>query len=456
MSQIPGYHLTAKSSQAVDQSSLFNGIILRWSALKLEERCVCVAIIAAPVWWLIGWVYIFWICAAAIIAYEVWSGKNLQLESPSGLVISAACFLTLRNALAIFASGDDLGNSTLVGLVNGFCFAFFLWYIESRKIRVRFPVLAWAFSILVVEILLLWIMTQLVLGAPRFEPPRTLLAQILAKNERYIPGEGDANYLIPYRFEDKLPGGIPRVGSFFPVPEDFALISGFVCLIALDLKKQIWKLPLFGVGIFMLFLSGTRSNWIVLTLILVLRYLIVVGKAGGPAILVGLFALTSFLTLSLPPVTQMVSNTLTNTTEATGNLRRDSTDVRNKIYQRTFEAIATEPEYLLLGRGVTGRTVLPGYEPAKVGSHSFILGSLIYRMGLIGTGVFLWFWVSLILTLYRTRAIRPLSGLLMVIYMSVSFVVMEISMINFILLLISILETNEISPKLPKKIHVSI
>jgi hypothetical protein len=150
--------------------------------------------------------------------------------------------------------------------------------------------------------------------------------------------------------------------------------------------------------------------------------------------------MVSFISLSMPVITDQLVSTFVGTSEATGNFRRDSTDVRNKIYQRTWDAIVTEPDNLLLGRGVPGPTVLPGYAPAKIGSHSFILGSLLYRQGIVGTSLFLCFWVALVNHLYRTRMRRPILCLLVPIYMTLTFVVMEISLINYLLVLIISIE----------------
>ena len=198
-------------------------------------------------------------------------------------------------------------------------------------------------------------------------------------------------------------------------------------------------MPLLSAGLFLLFLSGTRSNWLVLPIVLAVRFIFVARKIGGATLLSALIAFVGVFTLSFPLVTDLITDTFTATQEATGHLRQDSTEVRAKIYERTWNAIVDAPEDFLLGRGVPGLTVLPGYEPAKVGSHSFILGSLFYRTGLLGTATFLVFWTSLFLKLYRTRSSRSgSSSLLMFLYISLTFMVMEVSMITYLILLISI------------------
>jgi hypothetical protein len=321
--------------------------------------------------------------------------------------------------------------------VTGVCLGFILWYAESKKIHIRTEVVAWAFSVLALEMLVFWMVAQPILGAPHFTPFRSLVGQLTEKGERFIPGAGGSNYLIPYWPNDKLPGGLVRFAFFFPVPEDFALIAGFTVLLALDIKKRIWSLPLLSAGLFLLFLSGTRSNWLVLPIVLALRFIFEARKMGGAFLSSALIAFVGFFTLSLPLITDLITDTYTTTEEATGHLRQDSTQVRAKIYERTWNAIVDAPEDFLLGRGVPGLTVLPGYEPAKVGSHSFILGTLLYRMGLLGTVTFLVFWTSLFLKLYTTRSSRPSSSLLMFFYISFTFMTMEVSMITYLIVLLS-------------------
>jgi O-Antigen ligase len=455
MSQTPGYRLPARSSKSVkgNDHSLFNGLLLRWSAITSVERLVCGLIVATPVWWMVGWGYALPLFAFSVIVYELAFGDGMQLQRPGMLPLASASYQVYRIASAVLNSNEFAMNS-ITGLANGLSFSFFLWYFENRKIKVRPAVIAWAMSVLTLYMLGFWLVAQGILGAHRFQPPRTLLGQILDKGERFIPGAGTSNYLLPYWAEDKLPGGLARFCFFFPVPEDLGLVAGFICLQALELKKNAKSYALFGAGVFLLFLSGTRSNWLVLPMILGLRFLIVAGKAGGPALILALISMVSIVGLSMPLVTGRIVDTVNQTTEATGSFRRDSTEVRNKIYQRTFAAVVDEPDYLFLGRGVTGPTVLPGYEPAKIGSHSFILGTLIYRGGIVGSALFLWFWVAMLRSLYRTRFSRPLLCLILPIYMSLTFFVMEISVINYLLLLISFLEYRCIEPeqkKFPRK-----
>jgi hypothetical protein len=132
--------------------------------------------------------------------------------------------------------------------------------------------------------------------------------------------------------------------------------------------------------------------------------------------------MVSFVTLSLPPVTDSISTFFEETTESVGEARADSTEVRNEIYKRTIERI---PDNLIFGHWVTGETVLPGFDIARVGSHSFILGNLLYRLGLIGTLLFIVFWISLFIWFYQTREGRPSVGYCLLIFYTLLCVVME-------------------------------
>jgi hypothetical protein len=58
-------------------------------------------------------------------------------------------------------------------------------------------------------------------------------------------------------------------------------------------------------------------------------------------------------------------------------------------------------------------------------------------MGLLGTATFLVFWTSLFLHLYTTWSTRPSSSLLMFLYISLTFTVMEVSMITYLIILLS-------------------
>lgn len=441
MTQLWGSSLPPSSVRSVppeDHTGPLQGIWIRWSDLTTAEKSVGAFVVLVPLWWFIGWTYTILLIAGSCVAYEVWQGGGLRLKSPSLLVVSAICFQLYRHLAAILNS-KELAFSSLMDLITGVCLGLILWYIESKEIHIRTEVIAWAFSVLAAEMLVFWLVAQPLLGAPHFSPLRSLAGQWTGKGERFIPGAGGANYLIPYWPDDKLPGGLVRFAFFFPVPEDLALVAGFTVLLALDIKKRIWSLSLLSAGLFVLFLSGTRSNWLVLPLVLAVRFVFVARKVGGATLLSALIAFVGFFTLSLPLVTDLITDTYATTKEATGHLRKDSTDVRAKIYERTWNALVAAPEDFILGRGVPGLTVLPGYEPAKVGSHSFILGNLLYRTGLLGTATFLVFWTSLFWHLYTNRKNRPRFSLLMFLYFSLSFTVMEVSTITYLIILLFVM-----------------
>jgi hypothetical protein len=429
-----------------EDSHLFNGFWLRWSELTPAEKFVCSFIILTPLWWFIGWSYNWFLITGAILSYQQWKGRGLGLKRPSLFVIAGFSFHIYRSATLILNS-IDINPSTWLGVLVGMCFYFIIWNIESNDIRIRIEVIAWAISILVLEILIFWVAAQLILRAPNFVPPRTLISQFLDRSERYIKGNGSSNYLLPYWPDDRLPGGFSRFAFFYPVPEDFGLISGSISIFALEIKNRNWRAALFFVGIFLLFISGTRMAWIACSTVLILRYILVTSKRWGIAVIFALIGLVCFLMLSVPQITDTVVNSYTQTTESTSNFRKDSSEVRAKIYERTWEEITSEPDKLLLGRGVYGPGVLPGFEPAKVGSHSFLLGNLLYRNGLVGTLIFLVFWLFLITELFLTHDRRPMFSLLIVVFMSLTFPTMELTLAHYFLVLFALLVSTKCRPK---------
>jgi hypothetical protein len=426
--------------------SLFYGPLLRWSELTPAEKFVCAFIIFTPVWWFIGWTYTWFLITVATLSYQQWKGRGLGLKRPSWLVVSGFSFHIYKSATTILNS-DSISPSTWISVLVGVCFYFIIWNIESNDIRIRIEVIAWAISVLVLELLIFWVIFQLILRVPNFVPPRTLISQFLDRSERYIKGSGASNYLLPYWRDDKLPGGFSRFAFFYPVPEDFALIAGSIIIFALEIKNRYWRIALFCTGLFLLFVSGTRMAWIACSTILILRYVLLFSKRKGIAAIFALAGLVCFLMLSVPQITDTTINTYTQTTESTSNLRKDSSEVRTLIYKRTWEEIISEPDKLLLGRGVFGAGVLPGFEPAKIGSHSFILGTLLYRQGLFGTFVFLIFWFSFITKLFLTQDRRPLFSLLIVVFISLTFPTMEFSLGHGLLVLFALLVSTKQNPK---------
>jgi O-Antigen ligase len=426
--------------------NLFHGPWLRWIELTPSEKFVCTFIILTPIWWFIGWSYNWFLIVGSILLLQQFQGKSLQLKRPSWLVIFGFSSHLYRSATSILNS-SSVSPNIWVGLLAGMCFYSIIWHIESSDIRIRIEVIAWAISALVVELLVFWIIFQIILRAPNFTPPRSLVSQFLDKSARYVKGDGASNYLLPYWPEDKLPAGLCRFAFFYPVPEDFGLISGSIGVFSLEIKNRYWRIALFCLGVFLLFVSGTRMAWIAFSAVLALRYIIITSKAWGMSAMFALLGLSCFLMLSVPQITDTVFNTYSQTTESTSDFRRDSSEVRKKIYRRTWEELTSGPEAdsekLLLGRGVFGPTVLPGFEPARIGSHSFILGNLLYRQGLIGTLIFLFFWISLITKLVLDRRRRPLFSILMVVFMSLTFPTMEFTLGHFLLIFLLLLPSTK-------------
>jgi hypothetical protein len=411
-----------------DDEKLLSAICLRWDALKQPEKVVCATIVLIPLWWLLGWAYVLLILTMGIAVCEFFHSGGLHLKRPSIIATSAVVF-GLYRLVSVSSHAEVLTPNLILSQINTWvCCGLLLWYIQSKDVRIRPQVITWACSVAVVEMVVFWLVVHFVLGEPYYNPPLSLFGLLTNKGERYVPGVGNGNYLMPYFPGDRALAGLSRFCFFFPGPESFALAVGFIGLLALDIKNRLWSLLLFLACVFLMLLSGTRSTWIVFPVVVFVRYFFAIGKAWGPSLLCTLIALASFVTLSLPPVTDILFDRYTATLEATGNFRQDSTEVRAKIYTRTLQGIVNEPDRLLFGHGVMGETVLPGYEPAKVGSHSFILGTLLYRSGLVGTGIFITFWASLILWFYNSRVGRPVCCLLVLLYFSLTFLVMELEM----------------------------
>jgi O-antigen ligase len=86
-------------------------------------------------------------------------------------------------------------------------------------------------------------------------------------------------------------------------------------------------------------------------------------------------------------------------------MRAGSTEQRMEIYRQTWLAIQENP---LWGHGSRGGVIsLSGADYNLVGSHSVILGDLLYMNGWVGTVIFVTFWISLFVWLYQTRTGRP-------------------------------------------------
>lgn len=285
--------------------------------------------------------------------------------------------------------------------------AFILWFIQINDIKVRLEPVAWAFSVLVIQMIIFWIVGQLILGGNFYTYPRTLFSLLTGNAEiNYESGGGLGNYLIPYSARDVSIPGSARWSFFFVIPELSAVIISYICLFALDLRKSYWSLLLFVGGVFLVLVSGTRSVWLALPILITLRYTLTIGKAHGFHIPLATLAIIIFVVAVLPSVTDFLQDFFTQSAGNLGEFRGESTDIRSDIYSQTIEEI---PNKLFFGHWVSGESVRPSNEIARVGTHSYILGSLLYKVGLIGTLIFLFFWISLAIWCYQTRYRRPLS-----------------------------------------------
>ncbi len=421
---------------------LFSGIWIQWQALTRSEQVVCACILLTPIWWLWGWSYLQLLFTTGLLAYELRQTRTLDLQRPSVVVVSmfifgfyglfSNYFYYQWNHLALNPRSliSDLDTWVAPGII--------LWFVQSKNIRVRLNVVAWAFSILVGLMFLMWLWIYFIGQQGAYNPPQSLFGLLTGKSKLYINGAGNSNYLIPYRPDDSSLPGLVRYVSFFHGPESFALVTGFVSLLALDLKNRVWSFTLLSSTIILLLLSGTRSAWIAFAVVFCIRYLIKAGKTGSMVWLCAALAAISFTVLCVPPVTNLVLGTVQNTAQTTADLRADSTEVRGEIYRRTLDGISNSSEsQFWLGHIIEGETVLPGYEPARVGTHSFYLGSLLYRQGIVGTISFAVFWIAWIQWLYQTKTDRYLASFLIIILLSLTFCVMAFESTIIPILLIS-------------------
>ncbi|MBH8552825.1 O-antigen ligase family protein [Nostocaceae cyanobacterium CENA357] len=414
---------TLRSRKNTSDQKLFSGILIRWQLLSHAEKVVCLGIILIPLWWFISWgmMLLFWVIGIGIC--ELWNHKTIRLSKPSLEVIAILLFATYT----VISRGTNSTEVTLRLLLDPlFDFGsagLLLWYIQSHKIRVRLQVAAWAFFIVICLMVVWWAFFHFVLFEPYYTPPRTLYALFTDKGA-YNPNQlgSVGSFLVPYYPNDKSFAGLARHTFFFPHPTVSSFAIGFAGLIFLDLKNRYVSSGLALICVFLILIAQTRNAWVALSIVLVVRWLVVSGRERGITFLLMLFAITIFVTFSIPQVTDYVTETYTNSVEATSNLRKESTEGRQLIYERTWQRFIAEP---LLGHGVNGPSVTPGYEFARIGTESFILGTLLYKSGLLGTGVFLTFYISFLGQLYQTRHDRPICVFMMLLYLSLAATVTE-------------------------------
>jgi hypothetical protein len=442
------HETTASTSILMTLEVPLRGILLRWNLLTQSERVACLGISLIPLWWLWGWSFLFVMLAGGVIFYEYRHHGNIQLKRPSILVLVFLAYGLYDLISGVFYSqyhAASIGFRDLTDQFESvFSPAFILWYVQSRNIRVRLTVVAWAFSVVVASMLVAWLYAVVIMHQAGFSPPRSLFGLLTKKPPLYEPGLGNTNYLIFYRASDKSIPGFVRFFLFFHGPESLALTTSFIALLALDLKKRIWSVPLFCGSVLILLMSGTRSAWLALPITILVRWLLKTGAKQGVWLIFALIACWSCLTM-LPPVTEFLSDLSARTAQSSNELRGDSSDVRAEIYRRTSERILESSDWeLIMGHTVPGETVLREYEPAKVGTHSFYLGTLLYRQGLLGTGLFIAYWVSLVTWFYNTRHERPIAALLILLLMTFTFTVMAYeSVVNPIILICAVTHHSE-------------
>jgi len=418
------------SALKAEDENLFSGVWLRWSALNNAERLVCANIVLLPVWWAMGLLsYLPELTMLGIAIYEWRRYGRLRLKYPSLVVIALFAYyaygyigtlLFTLDAYPFVELPPDAVIEPLDFVKSAFSFAFpcLVWYVQSTNVRVRLEVVAWACSVSVVQMLLFWLVVQFLFTGAYNHPPRSLYGILTGKNIGYVPGSGKGNYLIFYEEG--------RFQFFFNHYQSCAAFLGFVGLLALDIKNRFWSLLLLVGCFFLMILVASRSVWLAFPVAVFIRFLFTTGKVGGSWLLFALIAIVSFVTLSLSPVTDLIVNTYTGTKTAVGDYRQGSTQARAEVYQETLARI---PDKLLFGHKVEGPATSndnAGGEGPAVGSHSFILGGLLYKGGLVAAGFFVTFWASLIMWLYNTRVGRPMSWLPVMLLFSLLLAVTEL------------------------------
>ncbi len=434
---------------------LFTGIFLRWSALTLSEKVVCANIVLVPVWWFVGITqYMLLFLSLGIVFYEWRRYGRLRLKSPSLVVIALFAFYAygyIDNFLISFDAYPSIDippdlelnpNIRIKGLFS-FAIPFLVWYIQSNNAKVRLEVVAWACSVSVIQMLLGWLIFQFAFPGWIDHPPRNLYA-ILTGKRTFTPGDvgGWTNYLAFYD-ED-------RVRFFFGHYQAAAAFLGFVSLIAVELKNRVWSCLLLAICIFLLILIGSRSVWLALPAALSIRFFLTLVKLRLTALVFAFLAIFSFATLSLTPVTEMIFATYTDTASTVADARAGSTEARSKVYKATLERIPDKP---IFGHKVEGPPAMEGpsvfvFNPPRIGSHSFILGELLYKKGLIGMGIFAAFWASLLVWFYETRRGRPMCWfpILALFTLQSAVTILQFSMIMGTLLCMLIRQPSQTKP----------
>ena len=434
------------------QEKLFVGIFLRWNALTFTERVVCANIVLLPVWWFMGITdYLIVLLSLGIVFYEWRHYGKLSLKRPSWAVIALFAFYAYEYIDTVMLSIDgyfsidipsdlELNPNSLIKSLFVFAVPFLVWYIQSNNSKVRLEVVAWACSMSVIQMLLGWLIFQFAFPGWIDNPPRTFYA-ILTGKKSFTPGDvgGWGNYLAFYDEE--------RVRFFFSHYQAAAAFLSFVSLIAVELKNRLWSCLLVTGCIFAIILIGSRSVWLALPAAVSLRFFLTLVKLRLTALAFAFLAIFSFATLSITPVSNMIFATYTDTATAVANARAGSTEARSKVYKATLEKIPDKP---IFGHKVEGPPAREGpsvfvLNPPRIGSHSFILGELLYKKGLLGLGIFTTFWTSLLIWFYETRKGRPMCWFPILALFSFQSVVtiLQFSMVTGTLLCMLIYQPNQ-------------
>lgn len=416
--------------------------LIRWQALSGTERFVCISIILVPLWWVISWSYAPLLITIGIFTYQLVRYKSLGLSHPSLSAIALLVFAVYQVILYRLNVPDGGPAGLLVPMQLWGSAGLLLWYVQSHQIRVRLPVIAWGFSMVALQATCYWLFAHFVLSEAYYTPVPNLLARLLDKGTTYSSGKlgSVGNFLTPYIPDAKAFAGLVRYAFFFPHPTISSFFFGFSFLIALDLRNRILSFWLTGSSSFLILICQSRNIWLTLPIVVLLRWILTTGRTRGLAFLMALAATASFVMLSIPAVTDLVTDKVTATADSASDLRKASTEDRNKIYSRTWENIVEEPP--IIGHSVPGPEVNPGYQFARIGTESFILGSLLYKAGFLGTGLFLTFLVSFSSWLYKTREDRPLCCFLILLLLSLSSAVTEFLPTEALILILCTIASN--------------
>jgi len=406
-----------------NHNPLFRGIWLPWELLTQAEKVICWGIILIPFWWCIDWAFVPSLWVMGVVIWEIKNYQTIRLQRPSISVITLILFSCYQVFTYVVNSPEIIPRAILNPFLSWGSGAILLWYIQTHKTRIRLPVIAWAFSIIICFMAIWWIFFHFVLSEPYYTPPRTIYA-LLSNKGLYNPSQigSISNFLVPYYNSGNGLGGLARYTFFFPHPTISSFAIGFAGLIFLDSNKRYFSLVLGLICGALILITQTRSAWIFIPIVLVVRWFLKNFQQRGLAFILTIFAITSFTTLSVPQVTDYITQTYTNSVEATSNFRKDSTQGRQLVYQRTWSEFLKEP---IVGHGINGAEVVPGYEFAKIGTESFILGTLLYKSGIVGTGIFSTFFITFMAELYRTKNNRPICCFLMILYLTLASTVTE-------------------------------